>query len=124
MLQSLAPYPFRPPGGEKQNKLASQTELLEVSRWPKMRAGTYIFSSLCSTTGIPFPLFQMEMVLESLVEAKRGKRAATGDIPPSLPPSVLVFPFLYYRTTGTTGDSAPPEETTSTHGPPPPRRSL
>lgn len=37
-----------------------------------MRAGTYIFSSLCSTTGIPFPLFQMEMVLESLVEAKGG----------------------------------------------------
>jgi len=28
----------------------------------------------------------------------------------SLPPdAVLVFPFLYYRTTGTTGDSAPPE---------------
>ena len=31
-----------------------------------MRAGTYIFSSLCSTTGMPLPLFHTEMVLDSL----------------------------------------------------------
>ncbi|KAG7254141.1 hypothetical protein CRUP_027940 [Coryphaenoides rupestris] len=42
--------------------------LLEVSRWPKMSAGTYIFSSLCSTTGMPRPLFHTEMMLDSLQE--------------------------------------------------------
>ena len=31
-----------------------------------MSAGTYIFSSLCSTTGMPLPLFHTEMVLDSL----------------------------------------------------------
>lgn len=31
-----------------------------------MSAGTYIFSSLCSTTGIPLPLFHTEIVFDSL----------------------------------------------------------
>lgn len=31
-----------------------------------MRAGTYIFSTLCSTTGIPFPLFHILIKLFSL----------------------------------------------------------
>lgn len=41
---------------------------------PKIRAGTYIFSSLCSTTGIPFPLFQMVMVFDSLVRSEETGR--------------------------------------------------
>ena len=39
-----------------------------------MRAGTYIFSSLCSTTGMPLPLFQMLMVLDSLKEGDDERR--------------------------------------------------
>lgn len=44
--------------------------MLEVNKCPKIRAGTYIFSSLCSTTGIPFPLFHIVIVLDSLMGYK------------------------------------------------------
>ena len=60
-LQSLAPKPLRPPVTFS----CSSLKLEEVSRWPKIMVGTNIFSSLCSTTGMPFPLFMMEMRFSS-----------------------------------------------------------
>ena len=45
---------------------SESSKLLDVSRCPKIRVGTYIFSDLCSITGIPFPLFHTLILFASL----------------------------------------------------------